>query len=228
MQRWLVLALAPAAAALLPSPLARSRGVVRLARAAAPRLAARFAVGVDVGTGSARAGVVDVSTGELCGVHKQDILLFNPLPDFYEQSSDDIWSAVCTCVKGALAAAGASPDDVCGVAFDATCSLVVLDGEGQPVGVDPTVPDDAARNVIVWMDHRAEEQVAATIKALHTACVHTIMDTRTGVLLALTRILNGAAQPQRPDFEGWPRRLALVLRLIPAPLVAALSCEASP
>lgn len=162
MQRFLaLLALAPSVAALLPSQVTHSRSVVRLARAAAPRLAARFAVGVDVGTGSARAGVVDVSTGELCGVHKQDIVLFNPLPEYYEQSSDDIWSAVCNCVRGALAAAKASPDDVCGVAFDATCSLVLLDGDDQPVGVDPTVPDDAARNVIVWMDHRAEKQVAA-------------------------------------------------------------------
>jgi len=131
-------------------------------RSGAPAMAARFAVGVDVGTGSARAGVVDVATGELCGVHKQDIAMFNPLPEHFEQSSDDIWAAVCKCVKAALEDAGATADDVCGVAFDATCSLVLLDGEDRPVGVDPTVPDDTARNVIVWMDHRAEEQVIAS------------------------------------------------------------------
>ena len=63
-------------------------------------------------TGSARAGVVDVASGKLLGVHKQDIKMWEPLPEHYEQSSDDIWDAVCACTRGALAAAGAGADDV--------------------------------------------------------------------------------------------------------------------
>ena len=132
------------------------------ARARVPKMtsSARYALGVDVGTGSARAGVVDVASGALCGVHKQDIVMFHPLSEYYEQSSEDIWGAVCACVKAALSHAHVRPEDVCGIAFDATCSLVLLDGRGQPVGADPTLPDEAERNVIVWMDHRAEEQVS--------------------------------------------------------------------
>ena len=55
--------------------------------------------------------------------------MWNPLPEHYEQSSEDIWAAVCNCVRGALSAAGATADEVCGVAFDATCSLVLLDSD---------------------------------------------------------------------------------------------------
>ncbi|EOD41947.1 hypothetical protein EMIHUDRAFT_60950 [Emiliania huxleyi CCMP1516] len=146
---------------------------VAISRAPPPRLsetaaaAPRYAIGVDVGTGSARAGVVDVRDGTLLGVHKQDITMWNPLPEHYEQSSEDIWAAVCNCVRGALSAAGATADEVCGVAFDATCSLVLLDSEGAPVGIDPTVPDEARRNVIVWMDHRSEEQAARINRGGH-------------------------------------------------------------
>ncbi|XP_071729662.1 uncharacterized protein [Rutidosis leptorrhynchoides] len=40
--------------------------------------------------------------------------------------------------------------------FAATCSLVAVDSEGQPVSV--SLSGDTRRNVIVWMDHRAVKQ----------------------------------------------------------------------
>ena len=43
-----------------------------------------------------------------------------------------------------------------GLSFDATCSLVVLDRDGQPLSVSKT--GRAERNVIVWRDHRAIDQ----------------------------------------------------------------------
>jgi FGGY-family pentulose kinase len=79
--------------------------------------------------------------------------MWKPKPDFVEQSSDDIWQAVGTCVRGALAEAGITPDAVIGIGFDATCSLVALGENDEPVTISPTGSD--AQNVIVWMDHRA-------------------------------------------------------------------------
>lgn len=58
----------------------------------------RFYIGVDVGTGSARAALVS-STGETVRTCVRPIRTWNPLPDHYEQSSDEIWKAVCECVK---------------------------------------------------------------------------------------------------------------------------------
>ena len=118
-----------------------------------------YSIGVDVGTSSVRAGVVDVSNGAQAGVHKRDIRIWNPRPDYYEQSSADIWDAVSECIRGAMTKAGAAPSQIVGLAFDATCSLVSLDGSGLPVGIDPTVKDDQ-RNVIMWLDHRAINQAA--------------------------------------------------------------------
>lgn len=109
-------------------------------------------IGVDVGTGSARAGVFDGS-GRLLATAKRDIALWQDGPDIAEQSSDDIWRACCASVREALAAAGLAPASIAGIGFDATCSLVVLGDGGKPLPVGDH--GDAARNIIVWMDHRA-------------------------------------------------------------------------
>ncbi|MBN9357166.1 MAG: FGGY-family carbohydrate kinase [Herbaspirillum huttiense] len=112
-----------------------------------------YLIGIDVGTGSARAGVFDRS-GKLCGSAKHDIDLFrDERRGRVEQSSAQIWDAVCHAVRGAIAKAGIDPASVTGIGVDATCSLVV---QGAPAGVgDAGHPE---RDVIVWMDHRALEQ----------------------------------------------------------------------
>jgi len=112
-------------------------------------------IGVDVGTGSARAGVFDAS-GKMLGMADCPIRLWRSEPEFAEQSSEDIWAACCKSVREAVAVAGAKPAEARGLGFDATCSLVALDGNDGPVSISPTGKDE--QNVIVWMDHRAIEQ----------------------------------------------------------------------
>ena len=115
----------------------------------------RYVVGVDVGTGSARAGIFDL-TGRMLASAKHDIALFHASGSIVEQSSGEIWNAVCRVVKDALSQAAVSPDRVAGIGFDATCSLVVVGAGGQPLPVGPS--EQAERDVIVWMDHRAVAQ----------------------------------------------------------------------
>ena len=115
----------------------------------------RYVIGVDVGTASARAGVFDTS-GRMLASAKQDIALFQAPGSIVEQSSTDIWNAVCKCVRAAVAQAAIAPDQIAGIGFDATCSLVVMGEGGMPLAVGPS--DDPNRNIIVWMDHRAVGQ----------------------------------------------------------------------
>jgi D-ribulokinase len=115
----------------------------------------RYVIGVDVGTGSARAGIFDLA-GRMMASAKRDITLFHASGSIVEQSSGEIWKAVCDSVKEALSQAAVSPDQVAGIGFDATCSLVVLGAGGQPLPVGPS--EQAERDIIVWMDHRAVEQ----------------------------------------------------------------------
>ncbi len=111
-----------------------------------------YLIGVDVGTGSARAGVFDLA-GRMLGVARADITMWREAGSVVEQSGNQIWEAVCHSVKGAVEAAHIAPEDVAGISFDATCSLVVVDADGAPLAVGPS--DDPERNIIVWMDHRA-------------------------------------------------------------------------
>ncbi|EZA46667.1 FGGY carbohydrate kinase domain-containing protein [Ooceraea biroi] len=112
-----------------------------------------FFVGVDVGTGSARAALV-AANGKVRKVAACPLEIFHPAPNFYEQSSDNIWSAVCHVVKSVVA--GISAENVKGIGFDATCSLVALDNTGSPVTV--SITGQEKQNVILWMDHRAQEE----------------------------------------------------------------------
>ncbi|MEK6386925.1 MAG: FGGY-family carbohydrate kinase, partial [Paraburkholderia tropica] len=117
--------------------------------------ATRYAIGVDVGTGSARAGIFDPD-GRMVASAKHDITVFHESGAIVEQSSGEIWNAVCRSVKDALAQANVEPTQIAGMGFDATCSLVVLGEGGQSLPVGPS--EQAQRDIIVWMDHRAVEQ----------------------------------------------------------------------
>ena len=72
------------------------------------------------------------------GVSSREIQIWRPKTDFVEQSSEDIWAAACEAVRGAVAEADIEADQVRGVGFDATCSLVALDVDDKPVTTSPT------------------------------------------------------------------------------------------
>ncbi len=109
-------------------------------------------IGVDVGTLSARAAIFD-SVGRLIASARRPIAIWREPGDIVEQSSDDIWRAVTSAVREAVEVSELPPEAICGMGFDATCSLVVLDPNARSLSVSPTEAPE--RDVIVWMDHRA-------------------------------------------------------------------------
>lgn len=111
-----------------------------------------FVCAVDVGTGSARAGILDAG-GNLLGRAEHPIVMNRPMADHAEHNSEDIWSAVCIAVGAAREKAGVDPADVVGISFDATCSLVVRDVEGGQLSV--SAGGEKRWDTIVWLDHRA-------------------------------------------------------------------------
>ncbi|CAH0196349.1 Ribulokinase [Erwinia aphidicola] len=135
---------------------------------------ASYYIGVDVGTGSARAGIFDI-TGRMMGQASREIEMYRPQANFVEQSSDNIWQAVCQAVCDAINQSNINPVQIKGLGFDATCSLVVLDKEGKPLTVSPSGRNE--QNIIVWMDHRAIVQ-AERINALK----HPVLDYVGGVI----------------------------------------------
>jgi FGGY-family pentulose kinase len=129
---------------------------------------------VDVGSSNVRAGLFDLH-GHLVRRVEAPFATAHPMTDHAEHSSDDIWRAVCRAVRQALEQSGASPQDVKGLAFDATCSLVMLDRTGAPATVSTT--SDDAWNVMMWADHRATTEAGEM-----TATRHRVLDHVGGVM----------------------------------------------
>jgi FGGY-family pentulose kinase len=129
---------------------------------------------VDVGTGSARAGILDAA-GRLLGRAEQPIAMHQPRPDHAEHDSEDIWAAVCGAVRKALDKAGVPSASVVGISFDATCSLVVRDADGKQISVSTL--GEPNWDTIVWLDHRALAEADEC-----TATKHGVLDYIGGVM----------------------------------------------
>ncbi|KAM5265698.1 FGGY carbohydrate kinase domain-containing protein isoform 1-T1 [Hipposideros larvatus] len=123
----------------------------------------RYYVGVDVGTGSVRAALVD-QRGILLAFADQPIHKWEPEFNHHEQSSEDIWAACCVVTKKVVQ--GIDLNRIRGLGFDATCSLVVLDKQFQPLPVNHE--GDSHRNIIMWLDHRAVSQVHRINETKHS------------------------------------------------------------
>ncbi|RAO73802.1 uncharacterized protein BHQ10_009814 [Talaromyces amestolkiae] len=116
-----------------------------------------YYIGIDVGTGSARACIIN-DKGDIVGLASENIGLWQPQQSYYEQSTSDIWRCICISVQRAISQHNINPEFVRGIGFDATCSLAVFSTDtDEPVSV--TGPNfDTDRNVILWLDHRPVEE----------------------------------------------------------------------
>lgn len=128
-----------------------------------------YYVGVDVGTGSARACIIDTN-GIILGLSERPITRHELKPSHITQSSTEIWNSICFCVKNCIRDSGVDPSDIFGIGFDATCSLVAISElNDQPVAVGPDFSDNK-ENIILWMDHRAVDETNA-INATGDKCL---------------------------------------------------------
>lgn len=137
-------------------------------------------LGVDVGTGSVRAGLF-TTDGARVGFGEESIQTRVVRANFFEQSSVDIWEAVVSCVREACYSCHEkdAASRVVALGFDATCSLVVVDEETfEPLSItgdDPTGEElDAPWNIILWLDHRGIGE-ASTINASKEPAVQEVL-----------------------------------------------------
>ncbi|WP_320064101.1 ribulokinase [Micromonospora sp. RTGN7] len=139
----------------------------------------RYVVGVDFGTLSGRAVVVDVADGREagCAVHpyRHGVLTQRlpdgpPLPpDWALQHPADHLDVLRVAVPAALADAGVDPADVVGIAVDATsCTLLPTLADGTPLCDLPELRDRPHAWPKLWKHHAAQRQ-ADRINALAVA-----------------------------------------------------------
>jgi L-ribulokinase len=125
----------------------------------------KYTLGLDYGTNSVRAVVVDTAAGAELGTGVSDyrsgqrgILLDASDPHLARQNPQDYLDGLEASVRGALAQAaqhdGFDPSDVIGVGVDTTGSTPIpVDALGQPLAFDPRFRDDLAAQVWLWKDH---------------------------------------------------------------------------
>ena len=140
-----------------------------------------FTIGVDFGTNSARAIVVDCADGATLGTGifaypsgTEGVLLDARDPHLARQNPADYLQALEASVGGALAQAdarkGFSRDAVLGIGVDTTGSTPLpVDAQNRPLALDPRWRDSLAAHAWLWKDHTAAAE-AATITDTARRC----------------------------------------------------------
>lgn len=124
------------------------------------------ALGLDLGTQSARALVVDLATGTALGAAEAPYARGTRTdphdPDVARQHPLDHLAAAGAAGRAALAAArGQGPVDVVGIGVDTTGSTPLpVDARLQPLAGDPRFADDPAAWAWLWKDHSAKAEAA--------------------------------------------------------------------
>jgi len=131
-----------------------------------------FTIGIDFGTSSVRAVVVDCADGRTLGTAVCDypsgtegVLLVSRDPHLARQNPADYLKGLETSVRGALAEAdrqaGFSRDKVIGIGVETTGSTPLpVDAENRPLALHPRWGDQLAAHAWLWKDHTAAEEAA--------------------------------------------------------------------
>jgi len=134
--------------------------------------AKRFAIGVDYGTNSVRALVVDVADGREVATHVFDypsgqdgILLDAKDPNLARQNPADYIEGFYVSVREAVAAAGRKrgfrPENVIGIGVDTTGSTPIpVDRAGMPLAMQPKFRKNLAAHAWLWKDHTGHAEAA--------------------------------------------------------------------
>jgi L-ribulokinase len=131
-----------------------------------------YAIGVDFGTNSVRALVVDVADGSEVAAHVSDyasgeagVLLSPNDPNLARQNPADYLDGFTASVKRAVAAAthkrGFKAEHVIGIGIDTTGSTPIpVDRDGIPLALHAELRDELAAHAWLWKDHTAHAEAA--------------------------------------------------------------------
>ncbi len=115
-------------------------------------VAVRCFMGIDLGTSSVKALLVD-ERGGILGSAQRDYDIRKARAEYAEQDIEALWEAARAVIAGAIAAAGIDAGEIAGIGYSGQMhGLVMVDWEGRPI-----------RDAIIWADQRS----ASAIEAIH-------------------------------------------------------------
>lgn len=132
-------------------------------------MCAKYAIGVDYGTESGRALLVDIANGAEIATHvtpyphgvMDERLPDGTLlgPDWALQHPDDYMEVLRRSVPEVLREAGVNPEDVIGIGIDFTaCTMMPLDEQGLPLCLKPEWSGNPHSWVKLWKHHAAQQE----------------------------------------------------------------------
>ncbi|MBM3751019.1 MAG: ribulokinase [Acidimicrobiia bacterium] len=143
-----------------------------------------FTIGVDYGTNSVRAIVVDCADGRTVGTSvfnypsgDHGVLLHPKDPHLARQHPGDYITGLEASVTGALTQAGAvegfSAAHVIGIGVDTTGSTPLpVDAQARPLALDARWEQNLAAHAWLWKDHTSAEEAAAITATAQTHAPH--------------------------------------------------------
>jgi len=132
-----------------------------------------YTIGVDYGTDSVRALIVDTRTGEEMGTHVfeyprwKEGLYCDPISNSFRQHPLDYREGLEVCIVGALEQCGSNvAQKVVGISVDTTGSTpVAVNRQGVPLALLPGFEENPNAMFVLWKDHTALKE-ADEINAL--------------------------------------------------------------
>ncbi|THF73991.1 ribulokinase [Cohnella fermenti] len=130
----------------------------------------KYAIGVDYGTQSGRAVLVDLANGQEIADHVTPYphgVIDEELPvsgiklehDWALQHPDDYIEVLRKSVPAVLAASGVAADDVIGLGIDFTaCTMLPVDADGTPLCLKPEWERNPHGWVKLWKHHAAQDE----------------------------------------------------------------------
>ncbi len=106
-------------------------------------------LGIDVGTSSAKAVLIDAG-GEVLASASRDHPTYMPAPGQREQEAEDWWQGAAASIREVLAASGVPPGEIAAISLSGQgCACQPISREGQPLG-----------RAMIWTDERATPEQA--------------------------------------------------------------------
>ncbi len=127
---------------------------------------AKFTLGVDYGTDSVRAVIVNAENGKIAGTAVSEYKRWkegkycNPAKNQFRQHPLDYLESLEECIKGAIRQAPAgTAENIVAISVDTTGSTpIAVDRNGTPLSLLPELAENPNAMFILWKDHTAVKE----------------------------------------------------------------------
>jgi len=112
---------------------------------------ADFLLGLDYGTGGAKACIIN-SEGEVLGYAFEEYPIFHDKPGWSEHDAMGYWEAACRLIKQCLAQSRVDPVEIRGMGVSSALpSMVMIDKDNQPIHRAYNLMDRRAKAEVEWL-----------------------------------------------------------------------------